>query len=341
MGVNYVQFLQTHPLFLQGIYLQPVKNKPIMKINQKTKPTLQERGLTTKDILQKAQRAKNDEFYTRIEDVEKEFSMYEPSLWKDKTVFCNCDDAVDEDTRRTSAFTLYFMQNFQKLELKKLICTHYSGTIDLFQQGTKGYIFIKDRFQEMKDYPPNYTGSFDHPLSLEILTEEADIVCTNPPFSKAIDYWKTIVPSGKLFLILSNIALVLTTSYLHYFKNRKVWAGYHRVDHYLNPKKELVDAAGHWYTNIPLTERPKYQHLKIIPLEQIPSIYKKIDDRHVLLVDHCYIPSDYEEPFAVSVRPILNGLLEKGYAILREKEYYPYVKRKKCFARVLVHKIGN
>jgi hypothetical protein len=58
--------------------------------------------------------------------------MYSPETWKDKTVLCNCDDAVDDDERKTSAFALYFMRNFNALGLKKLICIHYGGGIDLF-----------------------------------------------------------------------------------------------------------------------------------------------------------------------------------------------------------------
>jgi hypothetical protein len=109
-------------------------------------------------------------------------------------VFCNCDDPVDtKDNRRTSAFSLYFLQNFKELKLKKLICTHYGESkVDLFQQGKKGriyiYIFTKDGFEEIKETPKNYTGSFDDPLSLKILNEDADIVCTNPPFSRAKDF---------------------------------------------------------------------------------------------------------------------------------------------------------
>ena len=299
----------------------------------------EKKGLTQKEILQKAQKINNDEFYTRLEDVEKELSMYDKNIWKNKTVFCNCDDAVDDDERHTSAFPLFFIQNFKELGLKKLICTHYSGVVDLFNQGAKGYIFTKDGFREFKEYPEGYTGSFDHPLSLKILKEDTDIVCTNPPFSRAIDYWKITIESGKKFLIISNIANVLTTAYVHYFKVNKVWAGFNRIDYFLNPKRELVEAAGHWYTNFPIKDRPKYKHLKIIPLKEIPEKYKKFDDSKILLVDNCYIPSDYKKPFAVSTRPILNGILEKGYAIIQDKEYYPYVSGKKCFARVLVQKI--
>jgi len=105
-------------------------------------------------------------------------------------VFCNCDDAVGKDERNTSSFALFFIRNFKELGLKKLICTHYSSKIDLFNEGRNGYIFTKTGYEELgeKVFPDGYNGSFDHPISVKILNEEADIVCTNPPFSRAIDY---------------------------------------------------------------------------------------------------------------------------------------------------------
>jgi hypothetical protein len=279
----------------------------------------------------------NDEFYTRYEDVEKELSMYSKRIWKNKTVFCNCDDAEDDDTRNTSAFPLYFLQNFRELGLKKLIYTHYSGHVDLFNQGPKGYIFTTNGFREF-EYPKGYDGSFDHPLSLKILNEEADIVCTNPPFSRARDYWKVVIESGKKFLIISNITNVKNDSYIPYFQRNKEWAGYNEVDWFLTPKRELTRAAGYWYTNFPIKDRPKYKQLKIMPLKAIPEKYKKYDDDNVLLVNNCYIPSGYKKPFAVSVRSILNGLLEKGYKIVQEKQYRPFIDGREVFARVLVQK---
>jgi hypothetical protein len=59
----------------------------------------------------------------------------------------------------------------------------------------------------------------------------------------------------------------------------------------------------------------------------------------MLVVDNGYIPNDYKKPFAVSARPILNGLLEKGYKIIQDTQYFPYENGKKCFGRVLVQKI--
>jgi hypothetical protein len=253
-------------------------------------------------------------------------------------VFCNCDDPVDDDTRNTSAFALYFLHHFQYLGLKKLICTHYSGKVDLFNQGSKAYIFTKTGYKEGKEFPDHYDGSFDHPLSIKILKEETDIVCTNPPFSRAYDYWKLIIGSKKKFIIISNITNPITPSFIHFFYDNKVWPGYNRVDHFLNPKRQPVEAAGHWYTNIPIKNRPKRKNLKIMFLKDIPEKYKKYDDSNTLLVDNCYIPGDYDKPFAVSARPILNGLLENGFRLFESTEYYPYINGKKKFARVLVQK---
>ena len=125
--------------------------------------------------------------------------MYPPEIWQDKVVFCNCDDAVGDtkSEKDLSAFALFFIRNFSRLKLKKLICTHYSGKVDLFNAGSKAYIFTKDGFEEKKDFPQGWSGSFDSEISLKILHEEADIVCTNPPFSRIIDFWEILIKSGK------------------------------------------------------------------------------------------------------------------------------------------------
>ena len=318
------------------------EKKRVVQIVKRTTSSLEERGLSQKDVLQKAQKTENDEFYTRYEDVEKELSMYPVRIWKNKVVFCNCDDAVNSLDKNTSAFARYFLRNFCVLGLKKLICTHYSGKVDLFNQGPRGSIFTKYGFNEIdrkKEYPKNFTGSFDDPLSLKILREEADIVCTNPPFSRARDYWKILIESGKKFIVISNITNVKNQPYMSYFEKGKVWAGFHEVDWFLNPKRELTRAAGHWYTNFPIKNRPKYNLLKIIPLKNIPEEYKTYDDSKMLIVKQGHIPSDYKKPFAVSVRSILNGLLEKGYELVGHKEYVPYINGKRCFGMVLVKKM--
>ena len=62
--------------------------------------------------------AKEDEFYTQLTDVEKEMRHYRKHF-KNKTVFCNCDDPFE------SNFFKYFVLNFNRLGLRKLIATCY------------------------------------------------------------------------------------------------------------------------------------------------------------------------------------------------------------------------
>ena len=339
---QYVSFIKSHPLFKREIFFKETKPEIKEKVVKKEGQKLQKREKTRKDIMQQARFVKNDEFYTRYEDIEKEVLMYKKSVWKNKCVFCNCDDAVGDKNNRnennTSAFALFFINNFEKLGLKKLICTHYGEGIDLFSGGSKGYIFTKNGFEELKDTPRGYTGSFDDPLSIKILNEEADIVCTNPPFSKCIDYWKLIIDSGKKFLIISNFTNCINTAYIKYFAKKQVWAGYNRVDWYYNPKMQLVDASGHWYTNIPINNRPKYKNIKFMTLNEIPDKYKKFDDHDVLNMYNNYIPINYMHPFAVSAYPILSGILEKGYKIVQLNRYTPHFNGKENFAKVLIQK---
>ena len=345
--VKYVEFIKARPLFIEEIfYKKDTQQEPKIQYSRKTSPPLKEQGYTPKDVMQQAKKVADDEFYTRYEDIEKEIAMYDKSIWKDKCVFCNCDDAVDNDKRRTSAFALYFLNNFKELKLKKLICTHYASKIDLFRQGANGYIFTKDGFSEIKDdydkmkvFPEGYNGSFDHLLSVKILKEEADIVCTNPPFSRSREYWNLLIGSGKKFLILSNFAIILNESYIKHLYNNEARPGYNRVDWFETPKRKLTDAPAHWYTNFPIKDRPRYKNIKIMKLKDIPDKNKRFDDKKVLLVDNCYIPSNYKKPFAISVNPILNGLLDKGYKIVQEKRYTPYIDGKEKFARVLVQKV--
>ena len=68
-----------------------------------------------------ARKNKNDEYYTRIEDIELELKHYKNQFYN-KVVLCNCDDPYE------SNFFKYFALNFNSLNLKKLICTCYDGS---------------------------------------------------------------------------------------------------------------------------------------------------------------------------------------------------------------------
>jgi hypothetical protein len=71
---NYIKFIKAHSMFVKEIFIKTENKKDIVKIIKKTSPSLEERGISTRDVMQKAQKVNNDEFYTRYEDVENELS---------------------------------------------------------------------------------------------------------------------------------------------------------------------------------------------------------------------------------------------------------------------------
>lgn len=77
--------------------------------------------MTTSRDLAAARFAQNDEFYTCLGDIENELKHYSKHFGG-KTVYCNCDDPL------RSNFFKYFVLNFNKLGLKKLVATCFAAT---------------------------------------------------------------------------------------------------------------------------------------------------------------------------------------------------------------------
>jgi hypothetical protein len=147
--------------------------------------------------LHKASRAKEDEFYTKLTDIEKELRHYR-EFFRGKTIFCNCDDP------EFSNFWRYFQLNFYDLGLKKLISTHYeesnpSYRLDIVSTDKEEQCGIPDFVKT----PLKENGDFRSRECIEIL-EEADIVITNPPFSLFREYLAQLMAYNKKFLIIGN-----------------------------------------------------------------------------------------------------------------------------------------
>ena len=157
--------------------------------------------------LNKAKAAKNDEFYTRLQDIENELKHY-TEHFKGKVVYCNCDDA------NRSNFFKYFSTNFQKLGLKKLI------TSGLKIDGT-GVVAIQ-KGNDIDIYDGN--GDFRSEECIEFL-KEADIVVTNPPFSLFREYVAQLMQYGKKFLIIGNNNAITYKEIYPYIKEGKLWLG--------------------------------------------------------------------------------------------------------------------
>lgn len=77
--------------------------------------------------LHNANKAKKDEFYTQLSDIENELRHYK-SFFRDKVVLCNCDDPYE------SNFVKYFAMSFNILGLKKLIATSYATSLVIYTQ---------------------------------------------------------------------------------------------------------------------------------------------------------------------------------------------------------------
>lgn len=200
--------------------------------------------------LHKANRAKKDEFYTQLSDIEKELGHYKKHF-KGKTVYCNCDDPFE------SNFFKYFAANFNALELKKLITTSYvkspivGGQLSLFDmEGLKpdGKEPFVIEINEVKDMdcdgavgladvelllkndanvskPLKSDGDFRSEECVELL-KQADIVVTNPPFSLFREYVAQLVEYDKKFLILGDQNAITYKETFKLIKENKLWLGY-------------------------------------------------------------------------------------------------------------------
>lgn len=167
--------------------------------------------------------AKEDEFYTKITDIEKEIRHYKEQL-RGKTIFCNCDDP------EYSNFWRYFQLNFYELGLKKLISTHYEAEKPSYRMD----IVSTDNGEQcgIPDYvktPLKQNGDFRSPECIEIL-KEADVVITNPPFSLFREYIAQLIELGKEFLIIGNQNAITYKEVFALIQQNKVWLGYNSGD---------------------------------------------------------------------------------------------------------------
>ena len=165
--------------------------------------------------LKKAKVEKNDEFYTQLNDVSKELIHYKQHF-KNKIVYCNCDNPIQ------SAFWEYFHLNFEELELKELISTHYDNNQSTYKMVYIGkndsniQIGIKTNLQN--------NGDFRSQECLDIL-DKSDIIVTNPPFSLFREYIMCLIEHNKKFLIIAPLNAVKYKEIFPLIKDNKIWTG--------------------------------------------------------------------------------------------------------------------
>lgn len=198
-----------------------------------------------------AKKAKNDEFYTVYDYIQKEMNAYleyNPDVFKDKVVLLPCDDP------EWSNFTKYFAQNFETLGLKKLISTSYAidckrnqyekyHQISLFElnsplydpqiSNARGKIFTLSRSRRKKktvdidDLEWEYLRGDGDFRSDEVkaLRNEADIIVTNPPFSLFREFVAWAMEANKSLVVIGNQNAITYKEIFPLLKSNRIWIG--------------------------------------------------------------------------------------------------------------------
>ena len=221
--------------------------------------------------LHTAKKKKNDEFYTRYDDIEAEVMKYR-KYFRDKIVYLPCDDPVE----KKSEFWSFFVNNFDAFGIKKLIATYYN-------ENGKTYKIWIDRDTtnggDIQQEDLTGDGDFRSPECVEILSE-CDIVCTNPPFSLMKEFLPLILKYNKQFLVIGPLTAITYKKIFPYVLEKRIWAGYNNVRHFKGPEgDERTVGNAFWYTNLPnrsLTDEivltKKYDSSKYDVFDERPDI---------------------------------------------------------------------
>ncbi len=283
--------------------------------------------------LHKANKAKNDEFYTQLSDIERELSHYK-DFFEGKVVFCNCDDPYE------SNFFKYFAMNFNFLKLKKLIATCYDSSpivgeqlclfpdkrpykveiTEVKDENEDGAIDLSDVEYLLKNKRNHLSrlksGDFRSEECTELL-KTADVVVTNPPFSLFREYVAQLVEYDKKFIIIGNQNAITYKEIFPLLKDNKMWLGYgfnagNAYFRVINSNSEnyaegVYDASTGlvkfrncvWFTNIDIHKR--HEDL-ILYKSYSPEEYPKYDNYDAINVNKTAdIPYDYEGYMGVPI----------------------------------------
>ena len=197
--------------------------------------------------LNSAAKNKNDEFYTQFNDIQRELNCYldyDENVFAGKTILLPCDDPD------WSNFTRFFVANFKRYKMKKLISTSYavnskkvnfqqvlsifeteSPQFDATITDSRGKIFTMTEYDSEKFYLDNLhwnylegDGDF-RSEEVKKLFAEADVIITNPPFSLFREFLKQIIDFNKKFLIIGNINCITYKEVFPLIMQNKIWIG--------------------------------------------------------------------------------------------------------------------
>jgi hypothetical protein len=320
--------------------------------------------MSNNESLRTANKAKKDEFYTQLTDIENELKHYKEHFCG-KTVICNCDDP------RVSNFFHYFSFNFEALGLKKLITTCYKNherdffsqnnceqAIYLEYEGDKNGNRIPDA-EEIGVKPLQGDGDFRSEECIDLL-KQADIVVTNPPFSLFREYVAQLMEYDKKFIIVGNQNAITYKEIFPLIKDNKMWlgygfpggAGYFINTHYTDyaaansHKDGMIRVSGVvWYTNLDIK---KHHEDLVLYKHYTPEEFPKYDNYDAINVDKTAdIPCDYNGVMGVPITFLDKYNPEQFEIIGNIGSYAPdgyslssavYINGEKKFKRILIRR---
>lgn len=326
--------------------------------------------------LHKAKKAKNDEFYTLLKDIETEINNYieyDKDVFRDKVVLCPCDD------HNWSNFTKYFVANFDALGLKKLISTSYakssgSEKVDDFEMNSENYdenktkehgkLFVLERDEHGQKGKLEFKGYLEgdgdfRSEEVKQLRDMSDAIVTNPPFSLFIEFMEWLVEANKEFLIIGPKNAITYKEVFPLIKNNCIWLGVNMVKRFRKPDETYQEFGNiGWYTNLEHNQRHEkmelmsrkdnlkfntkfIKHLQKLGLNDYPKYdnYDAIDVKYVSA-----IPEDYDGVMGVPIT-FLDKYNPEQFEIIGQMANthvdennmgYPFVNGKKMYARIIV-----
>ncbi len=261
--------------------------------------------------LNKAKIEKNDEFYTLMSDIENELSRYDFSQFKDKIVYCNCDDPT------WSNFFKFFTKWGKRMGISEVHFTNYANTkrkwnkqLTLFEAldlkesaeddrcGTAHHWTFYPETNQITKRNLKGNGDFRSLECIEIL-RKCDIVVTNPPFSIFNDFLNLLIKYDKSYLIISDDNKLSNIDIFPLIKANKLWLGYTRVKKFLQPDGTYKTFGNKcWYTNLEVT----YRRQPVILHDQDLTRFKKYDNYNAIEIPEVkYIPDSYYEPIGLPI----------------------------------------
>lgn len=229
--------------------------------------------------LRNAQIKKDDEYYTKYEDIDKELSYYKEKF-KNKIIYCNCDT-------EKSNFYKFFKNNFEELCLKELIITGLPNVL-IYYDGKE------ERKFELE------SGRFEDNINI---IEYSDVIVTNPPFSLFRDIIAILSELNKDFILWGSNNAVTYKKVFPLIKEEKVFLGnlrgktcYFNRPNSTEEKRICITV----YTTFNVIDKliPKYKFAKKYNAEDYPKFdnYDCIDVRKMR-----EIPEDYYGLMAVPI----------------------------------------